>query len=259
LKREYNSSTGSYYKIDKYAQYMNNSNKARSVTLVLDPGTYYIGYFNNLIGANITATLTRVLQNPPNMTTAMVADPGIGYSSGSEVRFNNGQFGNHSITEGFTRNLYFIPESGTLPSLSRLDYDWYSSNPSVATVSQYGTVFANAVTSDTTVTIYAVYKLNPSLVYTRTFNILNDTSQEIIVIERNMTYSYSAENGTYKIELNETNCPYPWIQYYTWSVFVPCQENDILVIIGQWGHITSTGVMTPLVCIKTANSLMFLV
>ncbi|MCK9536484.1 MAG: hypothetical protein M0R05_02650, partial [Bacilli bacterium] len=41
--------------------------------------------------------------------------------------------------------------------------------------------------------------------------------------------------------LNETNCPYPWIQYYTWTVFVPDQENDILVSIGQWGHITATG------------------
>lgn len=241
FKNEYNCTTGNYYKIDKFAEYLNNSNKTRSVTRTLDPGTYYIGYFNNSTGANIKATLTRILQDNPNMSTAMVADPNMGYSSGSEVRFNNGQFGNHSITEGFTRNLYFISESGILPSLSRLDYDWYSSNTYIATVSQFGTVYAKGVTSNTTVTIYAVYKADASLIYSRTFNILNDTSEEIIEIVCNMTYSYSSENGTYQIELSELNCPYPWIQYYTWTVFVPCQETDILVSIGQWGEITATG------------------
>ncbi|MFA7689347.1 MAG: hypothetical protein WCX96_04610, partial [Bacilli bacterium] len=77
FKQEYNSTTGSYEKVDIYAEYMNNNNKTRSVTRTLDPGTYYIGYFNNLSGANINATLTRVLQNNSNRTTAMVADPGL--------------------------------------------------------------------------------------------------------------------------------------------------------------------------------------
>lgn len=241
FKQEYNSTTGSYEKIDIYAKYMNNSNKTRSVTRTLDSGIYYIGYFNNLSGANINATLTRILQNNSNRTTAMVADPGLGFNYGSEVRFNNGQFGNHSITEGFTRYLYFIPETGTLPSNIRQDYDWYSSNPDIATVSPFGTVFAKEVSSNTTVTIYAVYRADASIIYSRTFNILRDTSSELIEIEFDLTYSYFVENGSFQIELNETNCPYPWIQYYTWTVFVPDQENDIMVSIGQWGHITATG------------------
>lgn len=241
FKREYNSTSGSYYKIDKYAGYMNNSNKEKSVTLILDPGIYYIGYFNNSSGANITATLTREMSYNPNMLNALITDPSSAWLCGSEVRFNGGSYNGAEITEGFTRVLWFSTIYSNIPSLSRLHYDWYSSNPNVATVSQHGTVLAKPVSQDTQVTIYAVYKYDPSIVYVKTFTIKNDTSEEIIEIVCNMTYSYSEENGTYQLELDDTNCPYPWIQDYTWSVFVPCQENDILVSIGMWGQITASG------------------
>lgn len=56
-----------------------------------------------------------------------------------------------------------------------------------------------------------------------------------------MSYSYSEENGMYTLELDFTNSPYPWIQYYTWSVYVPCQETDITCGINMWGEITASG------------------
>lgn len=130
---------------------------------------------------------------------------------------------------------------GLRDPMSRLDYDWYSNNENVAVVSQYGTVLAKPVDSNTIVTIYAVLKKDPSVVYCTTFTILNDTSEEIIEIECNMSHSFSEKNGYYNFELNDSNCPYPMIQYYDWIIFVPCQENDISVTMGAWGYITASG------------------
>lgn len=86
---------------------------------------------------------------------------------------------------------------GLRDPMSRLDYDWYSNNENVAVVSQYGTVLAKPFDSNTIVTIYAVLKKDPSVVYRTTFTILNDTSEEIIEIECNMSYSFSEKNGYY--------------------------------------------------------------
>ncbi|MFA6661470.1 MAG: YiiX/YebB-like N1pC/P60 family cysteine hydrolase [Bacilli bacterium] len=231
----------SYSQIDKAAGYLTNSTKTRTFEVTLDAGEYYVGYFNNTNGAMITSSLTRLLENNSNRTTAMVADPDSDYDSGSEVEYNNGLTESYTITEGFTRNLYFLLGQEDILSVSRLKYDWYSSNDNIATVSSYGTVFAKNVTSNTSVTIYAVYKENPSYIYYKIFNILNDVSTEPIEIQCNMSYSYLEENGTYKIELNSTNSPYPWLQYYTWSIVIPCQKNSLLVSIGAWGEVTSTG------------------
>ena len=118
----------------------------------------------------------------------MVADPGFGYTYGSEVRFNEGEFGGTTITEGFTRNLHFISD-GYVPSFSRLDYNFYSSNNSVATVSQYGTVLAKPVEEDVEVTITAVYKENPSYIFTKTFIIKNEVKNTMINIEFDLTIS----------------------------------------------------------------------
>ena len=170
----------------------------------------------------------------------MQADPaGPGYNPGSEVKFNKGLRNNYKITEGFTRNLFFVLED--FYTYSRLDFDWYSSNENVATVSDFGTVFAKNVSSTQTVTIYAVYKEDPSLIYYRTFSVVDDTSDERIVITCNMSYSYSEENGEYQIELQDNNSPYPWIQYYNWSVYVPCQETNITCSMNMWGEITASG------------------
>ena len=124
------------------------------------------------------------------------------------------------------------------PSTSRLDYDWYSSNESVAKVTNYGTVLGMPVDEDTTVTIYAVLKADPSIVYYKVFTILNDEEEDLIEIELEMSYSYSEENGEYQLELNSANCPYPMIQYYDWIIY---NESNEEVLLNYWGNVTSTG------------------
>ncbi len=125
-----------------------------------------------------------------------------------------------------------------LNPISRLEYDWYSSNESVAVVTDYGTVLGMPVTIDTEVTIYAILKDDPSVVYYRTFTILNDVEESLIEIELEMSYTYSTENGTYTLELNNTNCPFPMIQYYTWNIINESGEN---VVMNYWGEVTSSG------------------
>lgn len=56
---------------------------------------------------------------------------------GSEVTLNDGMRGGVTITKGFTRCAYL---SNDAPSNSRLNYEWVSSDSSVATVSSYGTI-----------------------------------------------------------------------------------------------------------------------
>ena len=93
--------------------------------------------------------------------------------------FDNGSISEYTITEGFTRNLYLLFDGVPTQYSSRLDYDWYSSNNSVAEVTAYGTVLGLNVEEDTEVTIYAIRKSDPSIIYKRTFTILNDFNEEI--------------------------------------------------------------------------------
>lgn len=62
-----------------------------------------------------------------------------------------------------------------------------------------------------------------------------------------MTYSYSEENGMYTLELDFTNCPYPYIGYYVWDIE---SFNGISVDMEHYGLIYSTGLGEALL---TAN------
>ncbi len=87
------------------------------------------------------------------------------------------------------------------------------------------------------VTIIAVNRNNPTIV--------NDTSNTEKVIETTQTIKLSNfVNGKYKLILDESNCPYPWIKYYNWLVSTPCQENDIVVTMDDYGYLTTSGVGT---------------
>lgn len=240
IKKEYNSVTGAYYKIDMIADYLSNTTKVQKYEVDLEEGTYYIGYFGNTYGAEITASLERVLVINDITTQVLVADPSSSHTYGTEVRFNGGEFGGSTITEGFTRHLHFNNIAG-VPSVSRYAYTFYSSDSNAASVSQFGTVFAKAVSADTTVTITAVYNNDPSIIFTKSFTIKNDTSTEIIEIVTTQTYSLSNIDDKYSLVLNETNSPYPWIQYYDWEVFVPDQNNNIIVTMDIYGQITASG------------------
>lgn len=86
-----------------------------------------------------------------------------------------------------------------------------------------------------------MYRDNPSIVYYRTFTIVQDTSEEILEINLDVEYSYTDTNGIYQIQLNENNSPYPWFQYYGWTVYVPCQENEIICSINACGEFSASG------------------
>ena len=211
-------------------------------TFILEPGTYYIGYIDNTDKVFMNIAFTRLVEYSDNMDSILVADPYYtGYDLGTEVLFNKGACNTYTITEGFTRNIYLMVEDRLRDPMSRLEYEWYSSNESVATVSSYGTVLARQVEINTTVTIFAVLKEDPSIVYFKEFTILNDEEEELIEIELDMSYSYSEQNGTYQLELNNTNCPYPMIQYYDFEVYEWVQEGEFDVSLNYWGQVTATG------------------
>ena len=243
--RIYDDVTRKYNLVETFIGEITPIDRAPLYTLVLDAGTYYFGYKNNEDNVNIKFALRRMVDYNMNMEGILVADPdSTGYDLGTEVLFNEGECDEYYITEGFTRNIYLMVEDRLRDPMSRLDYDWYSSNENVATVTNYGTVLAMPVTEDTTVTIYAVLKDDPKIVYYRTFTVLNDDKEYLIEIELNMSYSYVAENGIYQLELTNINCPYPMIQYYSWNIL---NESEETVTMNYWGQISSTGTCTVLI------------
>ena len=215
-------------------------------TLILEPGTYYFGYDNNLNKTSVNFAFNRIIQYEECNKNILVADPkdNAGYVLGTEVLFNKGVLNGNTITQGFTRNIYLNVEDRVHDPMSRLEYSWCSSNENAAIVTSFGTVLALPVDDNTNVTIYAIRKSDPSVIYSKTFTILNYTAADFIKIEINLSYSYSRNNGTYKLELNSTNCPFPMIQYYIWDDF---ELENKTVTVGDWGHITSNGVFEALI------------
>ena len=108
-------------------------------------------------------TVTDMIGNVTTQTFQLtdfdvVADPDGAQTLGTEVTQNGGAKGGTTLHVGYTRCLYL---GGDAPSQSRLDYTFTSSNPSIATVSNYGTVMAKGAG---TVVITCVLKSNPSKV-----------------------------------------------------------------------------------------------
>ena len=237
------------YIVSRLTDSITSINRSPVFTIILNPGTYYIGYSDNFDKVQIQFALRRKVNTDLNINGTLVTDPARnqGFPLGSEVTFNNGALLGNTITEGFTRNIYLMVEDRVNDPMSRLDYDWYSSNENVAKVTKYGTVLALNVNENTTVTIYAINKDDPSIVYKKDFVILKETKTEQLVIECNMTYSYSEENGMYTLELDFTNCPYPYIGYYVWDIE---SFNGISVDMEHYGLIYSTG---PGEALLTAN------
>lgn len=196
-------------------------------TLDLSTGTYYIGYFNLSNQATICLDMTRIVTS--QVTNMLMTDPRMGLT-GSEITVNEKNsttksYNKSFITEGFTRLIFM---EATAPSQSRLDYNWYSSNTKVATVSSYGTVLALPISEPSeTVKIVAVYKKNPAITYVREFTILQDTSISMIDIPVSMTAA--ADSETY-IDLSQVDVPINILSDYTWRSTKP---TDITVT--SWG------------------------
>lgn len=240
FRKAYNNDTKEYYIDEVVGDYIPlESDELRKI---LVEGTYYIGFFGNTSNVPVTIKINRIVTTSEITDQVLVMDINENLPYGTEVRHNGGEYGEKTITEGFTRHIHFQNVTG-VPSVSRYDYSFYSSNKNYATVSEFGTVFAKSVTGNKTVTITAVYKYDPAIIFTIELTIIDDTSNTEKVIETTQTISLSEfENGKYKLVLDENNSPYPWIQYYNWSVFVPCQADDIAVTIDNYGFLTTSGV-----------------
>ena len=238
-----------YYIILKYTDDIISTNRSPVFTIVLEAGTYYIGYANNTDNIEINFALRRKVNTNLNIDGTLITDPARdqGFPLGSEVIFNEGILSGNTITEGFTRNLYLMVEDRSREPMSRLEYYWYSTNENVAKVTKYGTVLALNVDVDTSVTIYAINIKDPSIIYKKNLTILKETKTKQITIKSNMSYSYSKENGMYTLELDFTNSPYPYIGYYVWDI--ECFDG-ININMEHHGLIESTG---PGEAILTAN------
>ena len=238
-----------YYIILKYTDDIISTNRSPVFTIVLEAGTYYIGYANNTDNIEINFALRRKVNTNLNIDGTLVTDPARdqGFPLGSEVIFNEGILSGNTITEGFTRNLYLMVEDRLREPMSRLEYYWYSTNENIAKVTKYGTVLALNVDVDTSVTIYAINIKDPSIIYKKNLTILKETKTKQITIKSNMSYSYSKENGMYTLELDFTNSPYPYIGYYVWDI--ECFDG-ININMEHHGLIESTG---PGEAILTAN------
>lgn len=175
-------------------------------------GVYYlrISLKNETVSDDISLTIERNL-NSVNESNAILIDT---QYYGTEVSVNGGIVGANDITEGFTRNLFL--NSSVVPSISRLDYYWYSSDETIASVSNYGTVLAKNGTGNPTIKIIAVYKENKSIILIK----------ELIIKDEELSYDESPldYNDNLNISVGESkvislpsNVPYNYNQYYQWS------------------------------------------
>ncbi len=195
----------------------------------LKDGIYYIGYFST---EDIDVEIARKISKYGSqyMQTDMIM-------KGTEVDLNGGLPGENTITQGYTKLIYFSNTMG-LPSSSRLDYYWYSENNNIATVSAYGTVFALPVSVDTQIKIMAVYIYDSSIVLIKDFIIKKEMrSSTADLIEIAIAINVKADVYT-SIDLinlpSGVKVPSPILQYYNWNYNQAAHPN---ITVDTWGRI----------------------
>ena len=239
-KLNYNSTTQKYTIETLISQLMDAENDSFTYTLDLTDGTYFVAYFNKDDNAAFDVTFNRLVTQYGG--SVLIPDPDSVTDGGSQVEvYEKGlpyyevSYRGTNIVIGFTRVIYI--DYHYVNQNSREDYYWYSSNDSIASVSQHGTVFGK---SAGTVKIMAVNKDDPSIVFVKQFTVVQDTKtySEVIYSEFNDTHKLS--KGEYQLGLDVQNSPYPMTQYYSWRV-VSKSSTITSVSIDQWGNVTITG------------------
>lgn len=239
-KLNYHINSNTYSLDTRIVELMGADNKVYTRTLVLEDGIYYVGYFNKNDTSVFNVSLNRLVTQYGG--NALVTDPDHGTLCGSQISIIEmnetvKSYRQTFITKNFTRLIY--PDYNFDISASRLDYYWYSSNESIATVTNYGTVLGQNVG---TVKIMAVLKEDPSKVFIKEFTIINDTGTEQLVVNSTYKVKYSQlTNGKFQLNLEKVNCPYPWIQDYGWSISTNCHNSGIIASMNYWGEITVNG------------------
>ena len=240
IKVQYDESTSQYITSTEILTFINKDNKTYTRTLTLESGTYYIGFFNNKLNEEIEVNFKRlVTQSNPNV---LVTDPDRVTEAGSQINiiekdidvFERSYRQNH-ITAGFTRLIYPNYNYGVSPS--RLDYDWYTSNENIASITKYGTVLGRSVG---TVKIMAVLKEDPSKVFIKEFNIIEDTGNGIVELQSTYTVKYviDVDNNKFHLEIEKVLCPYPLVNSYTWNYYYDCHNSLINANMNKYGDIT---------------------
>jgi len=237
-KVTYNANTNTYsftkvYSVDFCEEDLLFTSYIITNSLDLDAGTYYIGYFNNTDCANIKVDFVRQITQYGSYN--LISDPNSSEEYGSEVRFNNGSYLGSTLTVGFTRFIY-LNYDYILPSYSRLDYYFYSSNESIATISEYGTLLGK---SAGTVKIMAVYKSDPSITFVKQFTILADNRVNNLIIYDTDSIDYTGSGLIYQIELDDYNSYFPQISLYNWSLI--SSSNNYTYSISEWGTFSLYG------------------
>lgn len=239
-KLNYNSTTQKYTIETLISQLMDAENDSFTYTLGLTDGTYFVAYFNKDDNAAFDVTFNRlVTQYGGNV---LIPDPDSVTDGGSQVEvyekdlsYYEVSYGGTNIVIGFTRVIYL--DYHYVTQSSRYDYYWYSSNISIATVSQHGTVFGK---SAGTVKIMAVNKDDPSIAFVKQFTIVQDTKTYSEVIYSEFSDTHKLSDGKYRLGLNVQNSPYPMVQYYSWRI-VSKSSTITSVSIDQWGNVTIIG------------------
>jgi len=242
VKPNYNEMTKEYSLETKVISLLNKDNQFYTYTSTLEKGNYYIGYFNKEDTSIFTIAFERLVTQ--SGSEVLVTDPDYLTLAGSQINivesniniYDRSYRENH-ITVGFTRLIYPNYNYGISPS--RLDYEWYSSDETIATVTNYGTVLGK---SAGTVKIMAVLKSDPSKVYVKDFIILDDVGCEIIEIQSSYTVKYSRDviNDKFHFDIEKINCPYPWLQDYIWENFY-CHSDFIDANMDSLGYINVNG------------------
>ena len=239
-KLNYNSTTQKYTIETLISQLMDAENDSFTYTLDLTDGTYFVAYFNKDDNAAFDVTFNRLVTQYGG--SVLITDPDSMTDGGSQVEvYENGlpyyerSYRGTNIVIGFTRVIYI--DYHYVDQYSREDYYWYSSNDSIAAVSQHGTVFGK---SAGTVKIMAVNKDDPSIVFVKQFTVVQDTKTYSEVIYSEFSDTHKLSDGEYQLGLNVQNSPYPMAQYYSWRV-VSKSSTITSVSIDQWGNVTITG------------------
>lgn len=185
-----------------------------------------------------------------NVSVGIITDPDSGTLCGTHVNLYDMSYRGNTLNTGLTRILYL--ENGS-PSISRLDYDWYSDSNAKASVTKYGTVLGKL---SGTVKIKAVYKNDPTEIGIITLSIFDDDiTKECIIQMTTDTKTNLYENGTEVTELHEakglftihsgytrvlcfkeTN-EYPTIQDFIWS-----SSNNEIASVSIFGTVHAKNV-----------------
>jgi len=234
--------SGSMY--NRESKLINCTDKISNKELFLSKGAVlYIGYFNGDGVGNVTLTINRVV----TQNIAMITDVNENVTVGSEVTLNGGAYQGITLTQGYTRCVYFTDMA---PSTSRLDYYWYSLDETKALVSNYGTITAISAGE---VKIIAVYKGDSKKVGSLTINIDTDLTgiQKNVLLttdKRELPNSFGTEVSVMNGIPGETTIhsgytrficfasgnPTSNIQDFMWT-----SSNNNIAIVSSFGTITA--------------------